>query len=274
MSSTNPTKISTEWDDLQVKHGNFAPAAETVTEATLTSMVTDFAEQRDYLDDLSLKDLDKLEDDVEEDTLEVYRQKRLEELRAKKAAYKFGKVYEISKPEYTHSVTEGSADNWVVCVLYSPKHKQSEMLIKCIPQVATKFGDVKFVQGEVSSILEGFPASNTPTVLLYYKKKCFKQLMGLEAWGGEKVSEESVEWRLSRLGIVTTDLTMDPTKDEFGYNKLGKTTQYNHKELYGANAITVFSDEESVGKSESSGGDRDDRGYMSNQIKGRRERYH
>lgn len=81
MSTTNPQDIETEWDALQRKYGNLPPKPKTITEEEKSKELVHHLEQIDPLEGKSLKQLDALEDDVDENTLEFYRKKRLQELK-------------------------------------------------------------------------------------------------------------------------------------------------------------------------------------------------
>jgi len=275
MSSTNPKNITTEWDDLQVQHGNFAPPKEEIKEADLTKMAIDFAEQKDYIEDLSLNKLNELEDQIEEDKLDYYRRKRMEELREKRLAYKFGELYNVTKAEYQSAVTDSSEDNFVICMLYSRMKKETQVLIPIMKSIAKKFGDVKFLMGEVSDILTNYPAERCPTVIIYHKKKCLKQVMGTEFWGGKRLSQDSFEWTLSQLGIVKSDLEHDPTLDKYSNAKRGGGIRYDDTRKTNDDNMGVDIDTQGLSESKdySDSDDRDDRGYMSTAIKGRAERY-
>jgi len=274
MSSTNPTKITTEWDDLQVQHGNFAAPQEELKEADLTKMIIDFAEQKDYVADLSLNKLNELEDTIDEDKLDHYRRMRIEEMRQKRLAYKFGEVYNVTKAEYQSAVTDSSEDHFVICMLYSRLKKETQVMIPIMKSIAKKFGDVKFLMGEVTDILTNYPAEKCPTVIIYHKKKCVKQVMGTEFWGGKLLSLDSFEWTLSEMGIVKSDLEHDPTKDQHSNAKRTGGIRYNEKrDGYGDNNEGMHVEGLSESKDYSDSDDRDDRGYMSTAIKGRNERY-
>ncbi|KFH16208.1 putative phosducin [Toxoplasma gondii MAS] len=108
MSTTNPEIRETEWDALQRKFGNLPKLPDVVTEEQLTREVVDAAEKVDTLASKSLKELDALEDEVEEDVLEKYRRKRLEEIENRRKLERFGDVYHLSKDGFVEEVTRAS----------------------------------------------------------------------------------------------------------------------------------------------------------------------
>jgi hypothetical protein len=86
----------------------------------------------DILDDLTVDDLKELGDDaVDEDTerhIEAYRRRRLQQEREEQRKARFGRIYPISREDYTREVTDASRVNeeddekeegtGVVCFLY------------------------------------------------------------------------------------------------------------------------------------------------------------
>ena len=81
MSTTHPDDIETEWDSLQRKFGNLPPKPVRETEEEKTKQLVDALESVDPLASKSLSQLDELEDDIEEDVLQKYREKRIQELK-------------------------------------------------------------------------------------------------------------------------------------------------------------------------------------------------
>ena len=68
----------------------------------------------------TLAELDELEDEIDEKTLQHYRQKRLQELKEQMARNRFGRVLTISQTEYSQEVTQAGPGVYVVLHLYSP----------------------------------------------------------------------------------------------------------------------------------------------------------
>lgn len=71
--------------------------------------------------------------------------------------------------------------------------------------------DIKFVQLVAEDgLIEGFPVSHCPTVLVYDKGEVKKQFVKLDAFDGAYTTWQVVEWELAELGVVRTDLDEDP----------------------------------------------------------------
>eukprot|EP00918_Siedleckia_nematoides_P072379 GHVU01158026.1.p1 GENE.GHVU01158026.1~~GHVU01158026.1.p1 ORF type:complete len:318 (+),score=48.70 GHVU01158026.1:120-1073(+) len=189
MSTTHPTKITTEWHDLQVKYGNFEKLEEEVKEEELTKAAIDAAEQIDPLQNKSLAELDELEDDLDDDVLRRYRETRKAEMEAARKRERFGELYEINKSEYTREVTEASKTCVVVVLLFESGADGSDHMKAMSRRVAERYKAIKFVVGDMSQIVEskskgdrGSKGLGSPLVLLYRAGHCVKQINGLNEW--------------------------------------------------------------------------------------------
>ena len=70
------------------------------------------------MEDMTLDELDELEDDEEERVLEEYRRQRMAEIRAKQAKSVYGDVREISAEDYVAEVNKAGDGVPVVLHLY------------------------------------------------------------------------------------------------------------------------------------------------------------
>eukprot|EP01069_Polyplicarium_translucidae_P000755 Polyplicarium_translucidae@DN1380_c0_g1_i1.p2 len=204
MSTTNPKITTTEWDDLQIKHGNYAPRPKEVTEEELTGIAIDYAETVDPLAKKTIDELDALEDEAPDDVLQRHREKRLAELRERAARARHGELMHLHKDEYLAEVTEASRNSWVVVALYSEQCETSQRLLHCLDGMARRHADVKFMKGIASKIVDRFPDRNAPTLLLYHGGACAKQLVAAEIWGrrGATPSTEAVTRTLRAAGVL------------------------------------------------------------------------
>ena len=110
--------VTTEWEDIHVRLGNFLPREKETTTAEISQQVMDKAELCNPLEDKKLEELDELEDELDEKYLEEYRLKRLEEIKSETKKLKFGDIREINKQEYIAEVTNAPKDVFVVLNLY------------------------------------------------------------------------------------------------------------------------------------------------------------
>lgn len=207
---------TTQWHDIQVKFGNFEPIKREPDETRkgrneLQKIAVDAAERFDPLENRTLGELDKLEDEIEEDYLAKYRKQRMEELKMAQSKAKFGSIKPVDKKSFVTEVTEGSADGqWVLVIMHQEWCAKSQLLLECFKEAAKRFPKVKFMHGKATEIIENFPDHSIPTVLVYKDQDCAKQLVGAAEWGGANTTSESVEWVLANLGCVETDLEEDP----------------------------------------------------------------
>eukprot|EP00929_Paragymnodinium_shiwhaense_P080667 TRINITY_DN42087_c0_g1_i1.p1 TRINITY_DN42087_c0_g1~~TRINITY_DN42087_c0_g1_i1.p1 ORF type:complete len:285 (-),score=51.25 TRINITY_DN42087_c0_g1_i1:30-884(-) len=211
---------TTQWEDIQRKMGNFAPKPRQddpylrFKRNELEAQVIDLAEKVSdaQLEHATLAALDAAEDDLEDDILAKYRQKRLAELKQAQGKAKFGSVLRVCKGDFVREVTEGSADGqWVVVLLYCDASTGCHYIEQPWEDAARRFPAVKFMKGVATDVVDGFPDSHTPAVLLYKDKDCKKQLIGLDEWGGKRCSVDCIEWALSRYDVVRTELEDNPS---------------------------------------------------------------
>jgi len=201
---------STQWEDIHRRLGNFVAKPKLQSRNEIQRLCEDAGEMFDPLAEKSLKGLEAVEDDVEEDELEKYRKERLAEMKAKRAASKFGDVRHIRRDDFVAEVTDASANGqWVLCLLFADG-TACQHLLRIWESAAKKFPTVKFLKGVAEEVIPDFPSSRTPTVLVYHDKDCHKQIVGINEWGGSRCDLQCIEWVLSMEGIIETDLEDDP----------------------------------------------------------------
>jgi len=228
MSTTNPVNVTTEWEDLQVKYGNWQKRPDVITNESISQKTIDAAEQIDPLAGASLKTLQKLEDDIEEDVLDKYRRQRLEELKQKKQEYRFGYVTQVQKAEYVEQVTDASkaegGNQWVILCLYKDALQSCKVMNEILTVLARKFGYVKFCRAVSDDIVENFPAANLPGLMIYRGGVCRHQIFGPTNFGGRNMTADSVEWSLAKKYKIFHDSTLvsDPLETESKTTRSGK----------------------------------------------------
>eukprot|EP00457_Paulinella_chromatophora_P009143 gb/GEZN01009199.1/.p1 GENE.gb/GEZN01009199.1/~~gb/GEZN01009199.1/.p1 ORF type:complete len:373 (-),score=44.38 gb/GEZN01009199.1/:175-1293(-) len=199
----------TEWEDVLMKHGIMEKP-----EVVPTDDEEAFADQerraaKDPLKEKTLDQLNEMEDDVEEDVLAKLRRKRLDELKSKAALNKFGKVEYMQKADFLQQVNKAGPGIWVVLHLESSA-AASRLLAKHMETLANKFRAVKFLRIQYSECIPNYPESKTPTLLLYKDDDLKANVVGITSFGGLKMTALSLEWGLSRLGVLDTELEADP----------------------------------------------------------------
>eukprot|EP00397_Hematodinium_sp_SG-2012_P045655 GEMP01051349.1.p1 GENE.GEMP01051349.1~~GEMP01051349.1.p1 ORF type:complete len:248 (+),score=68.77 GEMP01051349.1:130-873(+) len=206
---------TTQWEDIHVKMGNFAPRPKTITNNEVEQQLLSAAEQVDPLEHKTLEELVEKEDDVEEDFMESYRRKRMQELREHRRG-RFGQAYPLIKNDFIKEVNEASQDSWVCVHLAQEYISTSARLSVAWKEVAARFTSVKFMEGVASKIVERFPDASCPAIFLYKDGECKHQIVGPENVGGARVSTDSLEWLLSTYDVVKTELEENPLLDGIG----------------------------------------------------------
>ncbi|KYQ94267.1 phosducin-like protein [Tieghemostelium lacteum] len=205
----------TEWDDLQIKLGNMKAPPKQLTEDELFDLIQEAAqysaqqEKKEKLENASLEDLKEMEDDEDEKVLEELRKKRIAQMKLDKERNKFGELYHISEPEYKSQVTE-TKDVHVVVHLFKNGIPQCQLLNQHLDLLAKKFKATKFVKIRSEEAIHNYPDRNLPTILVYKNGDIVGQLITLQLTGGDSTTAKDIEWHLSKMGVVDTDLTENP----------------------------------------------------------------
>ena len=113
----------TEWNDALRKHGILPPKepSEREKEYEQWDAAVEAERERNPLQDKSLDELDELEDEFDDDrVLQMYREKRMQEMREDMLRKRFGQVFDVSETDFVREVTEASKNSLVVVHLYKP----------------------------------------------------------------------------------------------------------------------------------------------------------
>lgn len=163
------------------------------------------------LSTLTLDELSDMEDDDDADVLAAFRERRMAQIAAVAEASKYGDCKDIVNSEFSDEVVNASDnDQSVVLLLYRPKSADCDKLETCVRLVAKKYPGVKFVKLLASSGIKNFPIDHCPTLMCYRDRIKVGQLVKLEAFDGAKTNAATVEWVLSTVGILVSDLEHDP----------------------------------------------------------------
>jgi hypothetical protein len=216
--SVGPT--TTEWHDALVKHKIIEkPEKKISQDESDTRHMWDIKEAEERLNyhydgsshNKSLQDINEMEDDLDEDTLHRLRQRRLQELKAKEVAERFGRIQMISKADYTKEVTEASRQSVVICCLFATSQMESKKMLQCLESLADKFKDCKIVKIRGQECIENYPEDFCPTLIIYKDENPIGHIKGLHCFGGLNViSSDIVEWELAQIGVWKTDLEDNP----------------------------------------------------------------
>ena len=197
--------VTTEWDDIQRKFGNFPALEPKITTEQRMREAIDEAEQYDPLEHKNLKQLEELEDDVEEDILKQYRDQRLREMKENARKPRFGSVQEISKQDFIREVNEAPADVWVIIHLYQDYINASQLVNRAIDSLAHKFINHKFIKITATKCVENFHDSDVPALLIYRNgqlQHTFLRCISLFPLG--RITDKALEWALSMFGSISS----------------------------------------------------------------------
>ncbi|GIY62681.1 phosducin-like protein 3 [Caerostris extrusa] len=136
----------------------------------------------------------------------------MQELREQAAKEIFGEVRDISAVDYVEQVNNAGAGVWVVLHLYKPSVPLCTMINNYLYSLSKKFRDVKFLKSISDTCIENYPDKNLPTIFVYYEGQMKHKLIGPEAFGNLNCKADELEWMLSEMGVLKTDLECNPRK--------------------------------------------------------------
>ena len=115
--------VTTEWEDIQVKRGNWKPREHVPTSEEIFQTQQEVVEGYDNWKHMNAKQLDEaIEDDFDledDDYMKEYREKRMAELKEKADQHKFPfGMIEINKQEYEWHVKNMPPETLGVILMY------------------------------------------------------------------------------------------------------------------------------------------------------------
>ena len=224
----NPDE-DTEWNDILRAKGILPqkPAELEISESDLIDMLEQTIADKTTgrtMDNMSLDELDELEDDFlveDEQIVQEYRLKRMAELKRMYKLERFGHMVDISQTEFVREVTQASKEVWVVCFLYKPAYTACNLLKYHLDLLAAKYKQVKFVSIIGDKCIPNYPDRNLPTLLIYGQGDLKYQQVGLHGLGGMLVQTVDVEDLLVKAGAVTEEMRTSCRSDNGRRNNNG-----------------------------------------------------
>jgi len=167
----------------------------------------------EILDDLQMSELQELVDDTGDDTtqrmLDAYQRKRLSKEREELKKARFGRVYPISRDDYTREVTEASKvsedeeGTGVVCFLYKDGILRSDRTFQHVRTLAERYPHTKFVSIVGDKCIPNLPDSRVPVFILYKNGEIRNQFF---AWGADQERRmEELEAILMTTAVVKSE---------------------------------------------------------------------
>lgn len=87
-----------------------------------------------------------------------------------------------------------------------------------LQELSAKFRSTKFVKCKSTDAIKNYPDSKCPTLLVYKGGKVVKQFVGLGAFNTSSPVADDIEWALSKVGAVESDMAEPPKRDAKRFN--------------------------------------------------------
>ncbi|XP_018423698.1 PREDICTED: phosducin-like protein 3 [Nanorana parkeri] len=203
----------TEWNDILRKKGIIPPKeVPKEDEEEEEGILMQQSVVKTY-EDMTLEELEENEDEFNEEderAIEMYRRQRLAQWQASQIKNTFGEVLEISGQDYVQEVTKAGKDLWVILHLYKQGIPLCSLINQHLAILARKFKDVKFIKAISTTCIPNYPDKNLPTIFVYQGGEIRAQFIGPLVFGGMKLTQDELEWKLSESGAIKTDLEENP----------------------------------------------------------------
>ena len=224
------TTATTEFDDELIRRGiiSFEEAmvrkGASYDDAMRLKQIKEQERQRASMSvkDFTLNDEQDSDIDITDDEfLEQYRERRIQEWKQKQALCDnknngvhgsegssafYGQVRFISRQDWAREVNEASQTSWVVIMLTSSDLERTGCTERAIATLAEKFPSVQFVAIPYQQAIANWPEEHLPTLFLYRYGVMQHQLVSLPT----RLSCDQLEWKLANLQVLETDLDEEP----------------------------------------------------------------
>ncbi|ELU15987.1 hypothetical protein CAPTEDRAFT_171124 [Capitella teleta] len=143
--------------------------------------------------------------EFEDEFLKEYRNKRIEEMRrAVQNIPQFGKVYNLSKPEFVECIDREKASVTIVIHVYEDGVKACNAMNGCLQCLAKEYPTVKFCRMRASDAqLSGnFSSRGVPALLVYKNKEMVGNFIALSDDLGDDFFAGDVEGYLVEHGML------------------------------------------------------------------------
>jgi len=224
LRTANNDLVTSEWEDIQYKHGNkvgkYATHEEELKQQReMKKFVENFVADYDPLENRNVEELDKMleEDglaDEDEDAIVRYREQRRAEMLERQRGQRHGGVRQITKSEYISEVNRAGDGVWVVLLLIEEGHMDCDALLRACTEAAERNPRIKFLTIKSTDAIENFPRDQLPKVLLYFEEQMQRQVDGMAPWGGKNPTCEDIEAALRRLGPLRGERKEVDSDDE------------------------------------------------------------
>ncbi|ORZ36521.1 thioredoxin-like protein [Catenaria anguillulae PL171] len=209
----------TEWNDVLRARGIIPQKEVEITEEELNELadeaVARFNSKEYKLERATLDELDELEDEEDDRVLEMYRQRRLQEMKNVAARRLFGELRQISEPDFVREVSDASKQNWVVCHLFKDSIPACKLVNALLTRIAAQYRETKFVKIVGDHCIHGYPDRNMPTLVIYHGGDMKRQIVGIQSFpGGMSCTLADMERLLISIGAITKAAKDEDVDDE------------------------------------------------------------
>jgi len=205
----------TEWNDILRAKGIIPekPKEAQVTEDDIVNLLEQTVKEKSSgkaLEDMSLDELDEIEDEEEERILEQYRRERMAQIKNLQQRSRFGDVRDISADDYVEQVNKAGDGIWVVLHLYKQGIPLCALINKYLTSLAARYPTTKFLRSISTTCIPNYPDKNLPTIFVYFEGNMKGQFLGPLNFRGMNMTEDEFEYMLGKTGAVETSIKEDP----------------------------------------------------------------
>lgn len=216
--------VTTQWDDIHRKLGNYEELPKEKTQAEYTKEAIEQMEGYNALEHLDDQEIEEMEDDLDEEFMRQYKAKRLQELQQTKDQPKFEGIREITRQDYIDEVTNAPKGTYVVLHLYQNSVEACELMNRALFEASEKYKHIKFLKIVATKCIENYPDHNCPTLVIYLNGTLLVTLPKLDK-KYRKLTLAAIEDTLQGLKIIpredtTTKDTAENYKSKFTLSRI------------------------------------------------------
>lgn len=144
-------------------------------------------------------------EDIEDEFLKEYRQKRIEEMRrALETVPKFGKVIELDKSSFFDAIDKEKSGVKVIVHVFENNVEACEAMDGCIKCLAKEYPNIKFckIKATEARLSKSFSDSGVPALLIYKNGQLIGNYIRLTDEFGEDFFATEVESFLQEHGML------------------------------------------------------------------------
>ncbi|XP_075705728.1 phosducin-like protein 2 isoform X2 [Rhinoderma darwinii] len=205
----------TDWNDVLRDFGIIPPKKEekdAIEELVLKMQKEAAVRPYEKMTVDGLKEAEDTFQEEDEKAIQMYRQRRIKELKDLQKTQIYGELSEVPGNMYIKEVTNAEADVWVVLHLYRSSVPMCDLLNNHLGILAKKFPETKFLKAAADNCIPNYMDACVPTLLVYRNGLIKGRFIGMDQCGGTRVTPEELEWKLADVGAIKSDLEEDPRK--------------------------------------------------------------